>query len=506
MAVRSTISWIDRVIQQEQIDKYLINGKDFIDENRILQNLENNKNPDPARIREIIQKSLSIKRLDPDETAALIHVKDPGLWEEMFEAGLEVKRKVYDNRIVFFAPLYCSNLCVNSCVYCGFRTDNTREKRRILTMDEVRAETRAVVSEGHKRMIVVFGEHPMSDADYMSDAIKNIYSIKLPARAGYGEIRRVNVNAAPMSIEDLKKLWEAGIGTYQVFQETYHKETYAKVHPAGLKANYRWRLYALHRAMDAGIDDVASGALFGLYDWKFEVMGLLYHAMDLERQFGIGPHTISFPRMTPASGSWISTHSPYQVDDDTFKKLVTILRLSVPYTGLIITAREKAELRRDVIKVGCTQTDASTKIGIGGYTDALKKLDKVILGEQDEDAQQFLLGDTRRLDDVIRELAEMGMITSFCTAGYRCGRTGDKIMGLLQSCTEGKFCKLNAVLTFKEYLEDYASPETKRVGETLLQKELDEIRAIPFFKKGKLLDNFENYFTRISSGERDVYI
>lgn len=506
MAVQSTATWIDRVIKQEEIDKYLINGKDFIDEGKIRKNLEENRDPDPGRIREILQKSLAIERLDPDETAALIHVKDPALWEEMYATGLEVKRKVYDNRIVFFAPLYCSNLCVNSCEYCGFRTENNREKRRILTMDEVQAETRAVVSEGHKRMIVVFGEHPLSDADYMADAIKNIYKVKVPARSGYGEIRRVNVNAAPMSIADLKKLWEAGIGTYQVFQETYHKKTYARVHPAGLKANYRWRLYALHRAMDAGIDDVATGALFGLYDWKFEVMGLLYHAMDLEHQFGIGPHTISFPRMTPASGSWLTTHSPWRVDDDAFKKLVTILRLSVPYTGLIITARERAELRRDVIKVGCTQTDASTKIGIGGYTEALKELNKLQKEDQNEDAQQFMLGDTRRLDDVVRELAEMDMITSFCTAGYRCGRTGDKIMGLLKSCTEGKFCKLNAVLTFKEYLEDYASPETKAVGEKLLDKELAEIRAIPFFKRGKLLENFENYFNRISSGERDVYI
>ncbi|MDD3807403.1 MAG: [FeFe] hydrogenase H-cluster radical SAM maturase HydG [Candidatus Marinimicrobia bacterium] len=506
MAVKSISSWIDQVIKQEEIDKYLIKGEDFIDEIEIYRHLEENQNPDKKRIRDILQKSLAIKRLNPDETAALIQVKDPEMWEEMFTAGLKVKQKVYDNRIVFFAPLYCSNLCVNSCVYCGFRKDNTHEKRRILTMEEVQEETRAVVTEGHKRMIVVFGEHPLSDAEYMAEAIKNIYKVKVPARQGYGEIRRVNVNAAPMSIDELKKLWEAGIGTYQVFQETYHKKMYKEVHPNGLKANYRWRLYALHRAMDAGIDDVAIGALFGLYDWRFEVMGLLYHTIDLERHFGIGPHTISFPRLTPASGSWLSTHSPWKVDDDTFKKLVTILRLAVPYTGLIITARERADLRREVIKVGCTQTDASTKIGIGGYTEALKVLNTLQNTNQDEDAQQFILGDTRRLDDVIRELAEMGMITSFCTAGYRCGRTGDKIMGLLKSCTEGKFCKLNAVLTFKEYLEDYASPETKAIGEKLLEKELAEIRSIPFFKRGKLLENFETYYQRVASGERDVYI
>jgi 2-iminoacetate synthase len=499
--------WVKQVIKQDEIDKYLVDGKDFIDEDSIVGMLNDNSRPDKQQVRDILQKSLRIERLSPKETATLLQVTDPELWEEMYAAGLEVKRKVYDNRIVFFAPLYCSNLCVNNCAYCGFRYENKDEKRRILTMDEMRQETEAVISEGHKRMIVVYGEHPRSDAEYIARTIETIYSVKKKARQGEGAIRRVNINAAPMSITDLKKLWEVGIGTYQVFQETYHKNTYAKVHPANtLKGNYRWRLYALHRAMDAGIDDVAIGALFGLYDWRFEVMGLLYHTIDLERQFGIGPHTISFPRMTPASGSFISTHSNYLVNDTDFKKLVTVLRLSVPYTGLIITARERAELRRDVIQVGCTQTDASTKIGIGGYTEALKKLSQLEQSEQEIDKQQFILGDTRRLDDVVRELAEMGMITSFCTAGYRCGRTGDKIMGLLKSCTEGKFCKLNAVLTFREYLDDYASPETKAVGEKLIEKELAEIRQIPFFSKGTLLQTFEKMYRDTKEGKRDVYV
>ncbi len=499
--------WVKQVIRQDEIDKYLVNAKDFIIEHEIRNTLDKNTKPDKQRIRDIIQKSLRIERLNPDETAALLHVDDPDLWAEIYAAGLEVKRKVYDNRIVFFAPLYCSNLCVNNCAYCGFRTENAGEKRRILTMDEIRQETEAVISEGHKRMIVVYGEHPSSDADYIANTIETVYGVKKPARHGMGEIRRVNINAAPMSIADLKKLWNVGIGTYQVFQETYHNETYKKVHPANtIKGNYRWRLYALHRAMDAGIDDVAIGVLFGLYDWRFEVMGLLYHAIDLERQFGIGPHTISFPRMTPASGSYLSTHSKYLVNDEDFKKLVTVLRLSVPYTGLIITARESAELRREVIKVGCTQTDASTKIGIGAYTEAMKALNGFNAGSQDESRQQFMLGDMRRLDDVVRELAEMDMITSFCTAGYRCGRTGDKIMGLLKSCTEGKFCKLNAVLTFREYLDDYASPETKAIGERLIQKELDQIRNIPFFSKGTLLQTFEKMYRDITNGKRDVYI
>jgi 2-iminoacetate synthase len=500
MTTKSPSVWIKHVIKQDEIDKYLIDGNDFINESEIFQHLANNSTPSKNQIREILQKSLAIERLEPHETVALMNVKDEELWQEMFDTALQVKRKVYDNRIVFFAPLYCGNLCVNNCAYCGFRTENIHEKRRMLTMEEVKREAEAVVREGHKRMIVVYGEHPNTDADYMVSTVETIYGVKIPARTGMGEIRRVNINAAPMCTEDLKKLWKVGIGTYQVFQETYHKQTYSEVHPPNtLKGNYRWRLYALHRAMDAGIDDLAIGALFGLYDWRFEVLGLLYHAMDLERQFNIGPHTISFPRMQPAFGSDLSNRSKYLVNDTDFKKLVAILRLSVPYSGLIVTARENPEIKRQVINVGCTQTDASTKIGIGAYSERLTQ-------EQNHDKVQFTLGDQRTLDTVIRELAQMGMITSFCTAGYRCGRTGDKIMGLLKGCVEGKFCKLNAVLTFREYLDDYASPETKALGEALIRKEIEEIKQIPFFSQHNLVKKFEQYYTKVSDGERDVYL
>lgn len=499
MSILEPIKWAEQVVKQDEIDKYLVNGKDFIDEKTIYEKLSNNRNPDKEYIRDIIEKSLSITRLGPDETAALLNVEDEDLWEELYEAADKVKHKVYDNRIVFFAPLYCSNLCVNSCIYCGFRKENPEEKRRILSMEEIKRETEAVIDEGHKRMIVVYGEHPLSDADYMADSIKTVYDVRRKAKNGYGNIRRVNVNAAPMSISDLRKLQEVGIGTYQVFQETYNHALYEKLHPAGPKSNYLWRLYSLHRAFDAGIDDVAIGALFGLYNWRFEVMALMYHTIDLERQFGgIGPHTISFPRMTPAVGSDFSTQSKYLVNDDDFKKLVTVLRLSVPYTGLIVTARERPEVRREAIKVGCTQMDASTRIDIGGYSERAN--------EQNQDKQQFMLGDTRKLDDVIRELAQKGMITSFCTAGYRCGRTGDKIMCLLRDCIEGKFCKLNAVLTFREYLDDYASEETKLVGEQLISKEIEEIRSMPFYKQHNLIEKFDEYYERISNGERDIYL
>ncbi|SHJ76242.1 [FeFe] hydrogenase H-cluster radical SAM maturase HydG [Paramaledivibacter caminithermalis] len=500
MATMSVNEWANQVIKQSQIDKYLINGKDFINEKEISEKLKLCKNNDKNYIRNIIEKSKSIETLTPDEVASLLNVTDNDLWEEMYEAGAEIKRKVYDNRIVFFAPLYCSNLCVNGCKYCGFRTNNKEEKRRILNMDEIKKETEFVVDEGHKRMIVVYGEHPLSDIDYMCESIKAVYDVKKksPNGNGYGNIRRVNVNAAPMSTEDLVKLKNVGIGTYQVFQETYNRNIYKELHPFGPKSDYRWRLYALHRAMDAGIDDLAIGALFGLYDWKFEVMGLIYHALDLEKQFGIGPHTISFPRLMPASGTSFFSDTKYLVNNDEFKKLVTVLRLAVPYTGLIITARESPEVRDEVINVGCTQIDASTRIGVGGYSENN--------GKQYKEKQQFMLGDTRSLDEMIKILAKKDTITSFCTAGYRCGRTGDKIMGLLKGCVEGKFCKLNAVLTFKEYLEDYASPETKIVGEKVIQKEIDEISNLPFFKEHGLYNKLMDYYNKISKGERDVYL
>lgn len=498
----STQDWVKQVIKQDEIDKYLIDGEDFINEKLIWDVINNNQKPDNDKVRKILEKSLRIERLEPDEVATLMAVEDEEMWKEMRKVSLEVKKKVYDNRIVFFAPMYCASYCVNNCAYCGFRCENKDEKRIVLTMDKVRQEAAAVIDEGHKRMIVVFGEHDKSDADYMAECIANIYSVKqaTPSGKGFNNIRRVNVNAAPMSIESLKKLWRAGIGTYQVFQETYDKQVYADVHPENtIKGNYRWRLYACHRAMEAGIDDVAIGALFGLADWRFDLMGLIYHTIDLEKQFGVGPHTISFPRLQPAPGSYISENSKYLVKDEDFKKIVTVLRLAVPYTGLIVTAREQKDIKLEVISYGCTQTDASTKIGVGAYTEAKKQ-------EDNADAVQFMLGDQRSLDEVIKELAENGYITSFCTAGYRCGRTGDKIMNLLESGVEGKFCKLNAILTFREYLNDYASEETRKIGELLIEKELKEVEETAFFTDKKLLKTFKLYYDRVAKGERDIYM
>lgn len=489
--------WMDSVIKEEQITRYLENGRDFIDDEEIWEKLRKNQNPDKQRIREIIQKSLKIETLEPDETAALLNVKDPELWQEIFHAAAKIKKKVYDNRIVTFAPLYCSNLCVNNCVYCGFRRENTVIKRRRLTLEEVRREAEVLAGEiGHKRLIVVYGEHPTTDAKYIADTIRTIYEVKVKTKNGYGQIRRVNVNAAPMSIEELEMLRDVGIGTYQVFQETYHHETYKKLHPEGtIKSHYQWRLYCHHRALEAGVDDVALGVLFGLYDWRFEVMGLLYHARNLEKFFGIGPHTISFPRLEPAANTLFIQESKYKVSDEDFKKLIAVIRLSVPYTGMILTAREPAHLRNEILSMGIvTQTDASTKIGIGAYSDRYT--------EQKAERQQFLLGDTRSLDELIRELAKMGYITSFCTAGYRCGRTGKHIMTLLKTGREAVFCKLNAVLTFREWLDDFASEETKIAGKQVIQKELEEIKErVPAEVFSKLME----YYRRIQNGERDLY-
>lgn len=495
--------WCQQVIKPEENERFLRNGKSFIDENELNTALQSNQHATKEEIRQIIQKSLQIQALTLDETAKLLYVTDPELWNEINAAALEIKRKVYDNRIVFFAPLYCSNLCVNNCAYCGFRTENIYEKRRILSIDEVVREAESVLDTGHKRLIMVYGEHPKSDVNYMAETIKAVYSVerRAPKSNRITSIRRVNVNAAPMSIADMKILKESGIGTYQVFQETYHQPTYAQVHPANtLKGDYLWRLYALHRAQEAGIDDVAIGALFGLYDWRFEVLGLVAHAADMERIFGVGPHTVSVPRITPASGSALSTQSKYLVSDEDFKKVVAVLRLALPYPGLIITAREKPELKREIIKLGCTQTDASTRIGIGAYQECTPK--------DEFTTEQFTIGDPRSLDEIIREVGEMGMISSFCTAGYRCGRTGDTIMGMLKHCVEGKFCKLNAVLTYREYLDDYASPETKAIGEALIEREMGEIRSQDFFMKndGKIFNEFMKNYEFIKNGKRDVYI
>lgn len=495
-AAVNTADWIRQRIKPDQVNRYLgDNGKHFIDEELIEKELAANTRPCASRVREILAKSLAIQTLSPAQTAALLNVEDPQLIAEMEQAAAQVKKKVYDNRIVTFAPLYLSNYCVNNCVYCGFRSGNKAARRMKLDMDQVRAETEVLAGQiGHKRLIVVYGEHPQSDVNYIAQSMQTIYDVKVKTRKGIGQIRRLNVNAAPMSVEELRLLKEIGLGTFQVFQETYCRGQYEKLHPRNtIKGDYLWRLYAMHRAMEAGVDDVGLGVLFGLYNWKFEVMALLLHAIELEHKFGIGPHTISFPRIEPADHTPYAEKPQYQVTDSAFRKLVTVIRLAVPYTGMILTARENAQMRRQILRLGCTQTDASSCIGIGGYVD--------LLGNQQGNRQQFILGDIRSLDTVVRELAEDGSITSFCTAGYRCGRTGTKIMDLLRSGREGCFCKLNAVITFREWLDDFATEATIAAGEKVIAEEIRQIQE----KLPELYPQFMKSYEQTITGRRDLY-
>ena len=482
-------------VRHDQTDKYLENGQDFIPDAQIESMLAASRQPDEKRVRDILAKSLAIETLLPEECATLLHVSDPKLLDEMVATAWQVKHKVYDNRIVTFAPVYMSNLCVNKCTYCGFRNDNHAQRRAKLNMDAVRQEIEVLAGKiGHKRLIVVYGEHPTTSTEYIAETIATAYKTVVPTRCGTGQIRRVNVNAAPLPVEDLRVLKGCGIGTFQVFQETYHHETFRRLHPSGSpKADYQWRITCMHRALEAGVDDVGLGALFGLYDWRFEVMALLHHARELERRFKIGPHTISFPRLEPASGTDMSESSPYRVSDSDFLKLVTVLRLSVPYTGMIVTARETAPVRMEAVRRGCTQMDASSRVGIGAYSQTD--------GEQEKDGQQFLLGDTRSLEELICDLARQGMITSFCTAGYRCGRTGGCIMDSLKTGKEGKFCKVNAVLTFREWLDDFASPEALRICEPVLQREMNEIKdQLP-----KFYPIVAEAYRKIECGARDIF-
>ncbi|MDX9871039.1 MAG: [FeFe] hydrogenase H-cluster radical SAM maturase HydG [Clostridia bacterium] len=474
---------------QDDFVEYDKMEKDFIDDELIWAQLNKWENPAPAEVRAILEKA-GHARLDPEEVAILIQNKDPETIQEMFDLAHRLKQEVYGDRIVFFAPLYISDECANNCAYCGFRSSNDLMHRKTLTMDEIEREVRIMIEEGQKRTVLVYGESPSTNIDFICDSVRKVYSVKTE----HGEIRRANINCAPLTREELAKLREAGIGTYQVFQETYHHETYRKVHPPNtIKGHYRWRLYAMDRAQEAKVDDVGIGVLFGLYDWRFEVMGLLYHAMHLEEKYnGVGPHTISFPRITPATGTPYSEHPEYAISDADFKKIIAILRLSVPYTGLICTARESAAIRREVIPIGVSQIDAGTRIGVGGYAESR--------GNLMPDKEQFSLGDTRGLDDVVRETCDMNGIPSFCTACYRAGRTGEHFMGFAKNKFVHNFCEPNAIFTFKEYLLDYASPQTRHAGEAALEKQ------IAAFQNEEIYPTILEYIQRLENGERDLRV
>lgn len=455
-----------------------------IDEERIFQTLESAQAGDVGRCREIIAKAEELHGLQPEEVAVLLGISDPELLGELFAAARRVKEAIYGPRLVLFAPLYISNLCANECLYCAFRARNTAIKRRALTQDEIAAETKQLVDQGHKRLLLVAGEsYPQEGFSYVLKSVETVYSV----HSGRGSIRRLNVNVAPLSVEEFRELKATGIGTYQIFQETYHRETYRRMHVGGKKRDYDYRVTAPDRAMEAGIDDVGIGVLFGLFDWRFEILALLEHIRHLEAVFGVGPHTISVPRLEPAVGSDIAAHPPYPVSDVDFRKIVAILRLAVPYTGLIMSTRETANLRRETFALGISQISAGSRTNPGGYTE-----------DEEIEAAQFQLGDHRPLDEVIRDVALMGYTPSFCTACYRIGRTGGDFMALAKPGEIKQHCGPNALATFLEYLLDYASPETRLAGEQRIASELANMPT-----KSRAIA--ERLLSRVRQGERDVY-
>ncbi len=460
---------------------------DFIDDTETAAILAENSNPDPGKVRDILARAKTLAGLAPGDVAALMPVTDPDLLAEMFDAAKTVKTAIYGRRIVLFAPLYISNLCRNECLYCAFRATNREVKRRALSQEQIANETRILVEQGHKRILLVAGEsYPdQRGFDYVLDAIRTIYSVK----SGPGEIRRVNANVAPLSSDEFARLKESGIGTYQLFQETYHRETYRAVHIAGKKTDYNWRVTAFDRAMASGINDCGMGVLFGLHDWQYEVLAMFQHIRHLERKFGVGPHTISVPRIEPAVGSQMADCPPAAVSDDDFRKIVAIFRLAVPYTGIIMSTRETAAMRQELFALGVSQVSGGSRTNPGGYSEA---------GLQEDTEAQFSLGDQRTLDEVIRDVATLGLVPSFCTGCYRLGRTGKDFMDLARPGDIRHHCDPNACSTFEEYLMDYASPETKSIGEALIDSTVKEMEP-------EARARAERMVSEVRAGRRDVY-
>ncbi len=455
-----------------------------IDEDLIAGTIEAGRIHDASRVREVLARALELKGLPDADLAVLMGVSDPELLGDVFHTARRVKEEIYGNRLVVFAPLYISNLCGNECVYCAFRARNRDLKRRALSQDEIAREVKHLVEEGHKRILLVAGEsYPHEGFDYILNAVDTVYGTV----SGPGEIRRVNVNIAPLTLDEFRRLKAKQIGTYQIFQETYHRETYAKVHLGGKKRDFDWRVNAPDRAMEAGIDDVGIGVLFGLFDWRFEILALTQHIRHLEGRFGVGPHTISVPRMEPATGSAVASHPPHPVSDVDFRKIVAILRLAVPYTGIIMSTRETADIRRETFALGVSQISAGSRTNPGGYSE-----------EEKADSGQFCLGDHRALDEVIRDVAALSYVPSFCTACYRLGRTGRDFMDLAKPGEIKEHCSPNALATFQEYLQDYASPETRSVGETTIARALAAMEP-------DLRTKAEKMVRLVKDGKRDVY-
>ena len=461
-------------------------AEEFINHEEILESLEyaeKNKG-NKELVRSIIEKARVCKGITHREAAVLLDCEDNELNEEMYALAREIKQKIYGNRIVMFAPLYLSNYCINSCVYCPYHVKNKTICRKKLTQEQVREETIALQDMGHKRLALEAGEDPVNNPlEYILECIRTIYSIKHKN----GAIRRVNVNIAATTVENYKRLKDAGIGTYILFQETYHKDNYETLHPAGPKHDYAYHTEAMDRAMEGGIDDVGLGVLFGLDTHRYELVGLLMHAEHLEAKFGVGPHTISVPRICPADDIDVNDFSN-AVPDEVWQKIIAIIRIAVPYTGMIVSTRETTKNRKKALELGISQISGASSTSVGGYA---------VPEAEEENTAQFDRSDTRTLDEVVGWLMELGYIPSFCTACYREGRTGDRFMSLAKTGAIQNCCQPNALMTLKEYLVDYASPKTRAAGEKVIEEELKKIPA------DKVRAIAEKYIKEIENGARD---
>lgn len=460
----------------------------IIDNNKILKELAEIHVYSASKIDEILKKAKELKGLNYSDVLTLLKANNKTDLNKIFDTAKYIKQEIYGNRIVLFAPLYISNLCNNECLYCAFRNTNTEVVRRALSQHEVENETTELIKEGHKRLLLVAGEsYGKEGLKYILDSIDSVYKVSV----GKSTIRRVNVNIAPLSVQEFKLLLDRKIGTYQLFQETYHEDTYKKLHLKGPKSNYNYRLETMDRAFEAGFQDLGIGLLFGLYDWKYEVLALLEHIKHLEAKYGVGPHTISVPRIEPALNSEISYNPPYPVNDTDFKKIIAVLRIAVPYTGIILSTRESREMRLSAFELGISQISAGSKTNPGGYTDHDTK--------KEHNAEQFSLGDTRTLLEVIKDVVDKKHIPSFCTGCYRLGRVGKDFMDLAKPGLIKQNCLPNAMFTFVEYMEDFGDAELKDIGYKLI---LENIKTMPSNLQNSILSKIEV----IKAGERDIYI
>ena len=468
-----------------QYNPHSTTAEQFISHTRIVEVLEYAKahRGDKALIDDILTKAAGGRGVTHTEAAVLMECEDREVVERIFTIARAIKERIYGNRIVMFAPLYLSNHCINGCTYCPYHATNRTIPRRKLTQEQIAAEVIALQDMGHKRLALETGEHPtLSPIEYVLESIDTIYSI----RHRNGAIRRVNVNIAATTVENYRRLRDAGIGTYILFEETYNREVYNRLHPTGPKSDWAYHTEAMDRAMEGGIDDVGIGALFGLTDYRYDLVGLLMHAEHLEATFGVGPHTISVPRIRPADDIDLSKF-PNAVTDEVFKRIVAILRIAVPFTGMIISTRESADCRREVLDIGVSQISGGSKTTVGGYAESAES----------EGSEQFDISDHRTLDQIVGWLLELGYVPSFCTACYREGRTGDRFMSLAKAGTIGNCCAPNALMTLSEYLCDYASESTKQAAKSIIAQEIAKIPS------ERVREITLNRIERIINGERD---